>query len=632
MPVPNFYGYAGRELLKAASKPRRATQLWQAIEPPPRSLPRSPIPSPCRNCSSRFFSFQSASRQPASRATPNPNPKPTQTPRIRPLPVLVASTGLLTLLTLLSTVRDAPTEASAVKVPSPPSAEPPIDDVGGGRLPRYRLSEVKAHGSGSERPWVVYEDKVYDITDWIAAHPGGEVILRAAGGCIEPYWDIFAIHKSPYVREILDQYMIGKVHPDDLENGRPLQDTIEDPFVSDPARDARLRQLTAKPCNAETPGDELAESFLTPNETFYVRNHMWVPLVDDAKADEHGITVELPDGEVKTYSVGELKARFPHYSVTSVMQCSGNRRHDMTKYAKETNGLQWTVGAISCAKWEGVRLRDVLADAGLSLSDPGEEARHVQFSGLEAYGASIPIEAAIDPRGDVLLAFKMNDKPLPRDHGFPVRVVVPGHVAARAVKWVSKIVVADEESNKTWQRRDYKCFGPNETKLDWDKYKAIQVMPVTSAITRTRLKPEGGETAAAQSEPGTTAGGRVVQIEGYAYSGGGREIQRVDVSLDGGANWDQAKLLDDGEQERGSQPWCWKRWVYEGALPEVKDDANGEAKTTFVVKAIDDAYNTQPETHKSIYNIRGNLATAWHRVDFDCKTGECLSEKAKQTK
>lgn len=490
---------------------------------------------------------------------------------------------------------------------------------------------MKEHGPGSERPWVIYEDKVYDITDWVAAHPGGEVILRAAGGCIEPYWDIFAIHKSQYVRDILGQYMVGKVHLDDLENGRPLQNTIEDPFVSDPQRDARLRRITEKPCNAETPGDELAASFLTPNETFYVRNHMWVPVVEDAKADEHGITVELPDGEVKTYSVGELKARFRQHSVTSVLQCSGNRRNDMTRYAKKTNGLQWTVGAISCAKWEGVRLRDVLADAGLSLSEPGEDARHVQFSGLEAYGASIPIEAAIDPRGDVLLAFKMNDKPLPRDHGFPVRVVVPGHVAARAVKWVSKIVVADEESSTTWQRKDYKCFGPNETKQDWDKYKSIQVMPITSAITRTRLKPEPVETAA-RDKAAATARGRVVQVEGYAYSGGGREIQRVDISLDGGANWDQAKLMDDREQERGSRAWCWKRWVYEGALPEVKDDVNGEAKTTFVVKATDDAYNTQPESHKSIYNLRGNLATAWHRVDFDCKTGDCWGEKAKQTK
>ena len=456
----------------------------------------------------------------------------------------------------------------------------------------------------------MYEDKIYDITDWVGAHPGGEVILRAAGSSIEPYWDIFSIHKTPYVREILEQYLVGKIHPDDLVDGRPSREDIEDPFETDPVRDPRLRVITQKPCNAETRGDELAESFLTPNEVFYVRNHMWVPVVDEAEADQHNISIELPDGDIKNYTLRDLKARFRQYTVSAVLQCSGNRRSDMTTYAKKTNGLQWTVGGISCAQWHGVRLRDVLADAGLSTDDPGDDAQHVQFSGLEAYGASIPISSALDPRGDVLLAFEMNGQPLPRDHGFPVRVIVPGHVAARCVKWVNKIVVSDEESNSQWQRRDYKCFGPNESGKDWDKYKAIQVMPITSAITRTRVKPLAGSDAQTQPQPQT------VQLEGYAYSGGGHEIQRVDVSLDGGKTWDQARLLDDRNLEKGSKAWCWKRWRYDGALPP-PPSAAGETKTTFMVKATDDAYNTQPEHHTAIYNPRGNLATAWHRVEFD---------------
>ena len=80
----------------------------------------------------------------------------------------------------------------------------------------------------------MYEDKVYDITDWVGAHPGGEVILRAAGSSIEPYWNIFSIHKTPYVREILEQYLVGRIHPDDLVDGRPSQEAIEDPFETDP--------------------------------------------------------------------------------------------------------------------------------------------------------------------------------------------------------------------------------------------------------------------------------------------------------------------------------------------------------------------------------------------------------------
>lgn len=555
-----------------------------------------------------FRSFRAASSKAIPKTLPNH-------PRLRPLPILAAGGGLLTVFfAILQPVTHDPFETPEDTDPTSPSST--SNDSSDDGFPRYRLAEVKEHGPKSERPWVIYEDKVYDITDWVPAHPGGDVILRAAGGSIEPYWNIFSIHKSPYVREILDQYIVGKVHPDDLENGRPLQDYIEDPFKTDPVRDARLKQLTEKPCNAETPGVELAKSFLTPNETFYVRNHMWVPVVEEDEAEDHNIMVELPDGDSKVYSIRDLKTRFKQYAVTAVLQCSGNRRSDMTRYAKKTNGLQWTVGAISCAKWEGVRLRDVLADAGLSLEEPGEDAQHIQFSGLEAYGASIPIASILDPMGDVLLAFKMNDAPLPRDHGFPVRVIVPGHVAARCVKWVNKIVVSDEESNTTWQRRDYKCFGPNEVKQDWEKYKAIQVMPITSAITRTMIKPANIQRSD-NSSGDTSASSPVVQVEGYAYSGGGREIQRVDISLDGGETWDQAQLVDDTQLERGNKAWCWKRWKYEAQLPTSMRGQNGESKTTLLVKATDDTYNTQPQTHNSIYNLRGNLATAWHRVDLD---------------
>ncbi|KAI9155275.1 Oxidoreductase, molybdopterin-binding domain-containing protein [Paramyrothecium foliicola] len=506
-------------------------------------------------------------------------------------------------------------------------------EVGEGELPLYRLSDIKKHGPKAERPWVMYKGKVYDITDWIPAHPGGEVILRAAGGSIEPYWDIFAAHKQQYVLDILEQFAIGKVHPDDLTTGK--NSLIEDPFVSDPERDTSMRFLTQKPCNAETPAADLADSFLTPNDKFYVRNHMWVPVVDDV--DNYDLTIELPNGDSKRYTLQELQTRFKQYSVTAVLQCSGNRRKDMTDHAKKTNGLQWTVGAISCAKWEGVRLRDVLADAGLPLdAQQDDDAQHVQFTGLEAYGASIPMTSAIDPRGDVLLAFRMNDEPLPRDHGFPIRVIVPGHVAARCVKWLKKIVVSDEESNTPWQRKDYKCFGPNEVTQDWDKYKSIQKMPITSAITRTRLRSaQGGQThpTAVESDSIAVAVGEtpaehnIIEIEGYAYSGGGREVQRVDISLDGGKTWDQANLLaEDAKLERGSQPWCWKRWKYESPLPSYmkpgSDGKHRETKTTIVVKATDDTYNTQPETHQSIYNLRGNLATAWHRVEMSLSQGK----------
>ncbi|CZT44633.1 related to nitrate reductase [Rhynchosporium secalis] len=466
---------------------------------------------------------------------------------------------------------------------------------------KFRLAEIELHHGTSERPWVTRGKSVYDITEWVAAHPGGDVILHAAGGSIDQYWSIFTIHKRQDVYDILEQYKIGEVEDADLVDGQVPAKSIKDPFMTDPVPDDRLQILTARPCNAETPGEALSD-FCTPNETFYVRNHMWVPAIDE---HEHRLIVELSDGTEKSYTIQELKSRFKQHTVTATLQCAGNRRKDMTKHARQTNGLQWSAGAISTAEWKGCKLRDVLLDAGLNFDNLSSNDNHTQFLGSEAYGASIPLRKAIDPSGDVILAFEMNGVDLPPEHGFPLRVVVPGNVAARSVKWLRKIVISDEESLTQWQRKDYKSFGPNVSKPNWETAKSIQEMPVTSAITsilkRPCVAPEGVKCKNAH-----------MKVEGYAYSGGGRDIVRVDISADGGATWDQAELLDDVSS--GSKTWCWKRWRY--TLGE-----KGVGKTTLMVKATDEAYNTQPQSYESIYNARGNLATAWHRVDVENETG-----------
>ncbi|KKA26420.1 hypothetical protein TD95_000153 [Thielaviopsis punctulata] len=504
-------------------------------------------------------------------------------------------------------------------------------------LPRFHLSEVRLHDGKSDRPWILHGDKVYDITDWIAGHPGGDVILRAAGGSVEPYWDIFSIHKTPHVYDILQQYLIGYVHLDDLVDGKIPQQAVEDPFSADPTRHTALRTLTAKPCNAEAPPSALASSFHTPNDLFYVRNHFWVP--DVPRPDDHQLVIELPDGEAVAYSLAQLKRLFPAHSVDATLQCSGNRRKHMTAEAGPTNGLQWTTGGISHATWTGVRLSDVLAHAAAQHPESAATgAQHVHFSALEAYGASIPMSVATDARAEVLLAYEMNGAPLPRDHGFPLRALVPGHVAARSVKWLHKITLSDEESTSQWQRRDYKSFGPNERAPDWASAPSIQEMPVTSAITEAVL------------QDGPAADRKDVRVAGYAYSGGGRAITRVDVSTDGGRTWARARLLDDDrcnntkENHVGSgKTWAWKRWEFTGPVAlapaastepstVLKTDKNVDSPKEFmcspdiVVKATDESYNTQPQEQASIYNARGNLATAWHRV----RACEKCVPKAKQ--
>lgn len=488
-------------------------------------------------------------------------------------------------------------------------AEAPLKEDGEPRTRQIHLSEVKEHGRNAETQWITKGTRVYDITAWIPGHPGGEVILRAVGGAVDSYWNIFTIHKKQEVYDILESYFIGDVDPSDLIDGQVPVEHVDDPFKNDPARDERLMVHSHRPCNAETPTAELL-NFITPNETFYIRNHMWVP---ETSHIGHTITVELLNGEEKMYTVQDLKEKFQKVSITATLQCSGNRRKHMTEESRSTNGLPWSVGGISNAIWTGVRLRDILKDAGCPIDDLPDDAKHAQFMGAEAYGASIPIDKAVDKRGDVLLAYEMNGQPLPHDHGFPVRVLVPGAVAARSVKWVNRVVVSEEESPSQWQQRDYKCFGPNVSgNPDWSTAPAIQDMPVQSAITSLR---DNGYKSRQDRDLRQVSGpeGDVVAVEGYAYSGGGRSIVRVDVSADGGRSWHQAELLKDLlEGEGGHKAWAWTRWRF--AVPRHM------AGRCFVVKAVDDAYNTQPGEYEPCYNFRGNLTSSWHKVGYKPST------------
>lgn len=248
--------------------------------------------------------------------------------------------------------------------------------------------------------------------------------------------------------DILEQYYIGDLDPRDLRDGVVPQDDVEDPFQHDPTRDTSLIVHSERPYNAESPVGSL-QPYVTPSHLFYVRNHLWVPRLEEKGYE---LAIELPNGEEKRYSLDDIKSNFQQVHVTCTLQCSGNRRKHMTEGSRYTNGLQWGIGAISNATWVGTRLRDVLVDAGFSTpEDTDDRFKHIQFQGAEAYGASIPIEKALSPYGDVLLVHTMNGGPLPCDHGFPLRVLVPGHVAARSVKWLRRITPSEDESQSQWQ-------------------------------------------------------------------------------------------------------------------------------------------------------------------------------------
>lgn len=475
---------------------------------------------------------------------------------------------------------------------------------------KIRLAELPKHGQSARTKWVTRGTSVYDITAFIEQHPGGEVVLRACGGSIDPYWKLFSIHQKPEVYDILKEFYIGEIDDRDLDAAgnvdwtlHGIQSGLDDPFKEDPERDAQLIVHTEKPCSAETPGNLLTD-FLTPLSVFFVRNHLWVPKISES---DHSITVELSCGEEEAYSMSDLK-KFKEHTITATLQCAGNRRSHMSKGAAgKTAGLQWETGAIGTAEFSGVRLRDVLHDAGCNVegdcSSPSmcrdeESDKHVHFTAPgDTYSASIPLQTAINPQADVLLAWKMNGEPIPRDHGGPLRAIVPGTTAARSVKWVGRISVSSEEASSQWQKRDYKCFGPNRRSSevcseDWDEAQAIQEMPVQSAITKVVRTIDS------------------TRLQGWAVSGGGRAIVRVDVSADGGSTWKQADLHKD--KANGSRRWAWTLWSTDWPQSGLE---RAQSSGKFVVKAVDEAYNTQPESFDASWNFRGLLANAWHAVD-----------------
>ncbi|XP_033607392.1 sulfite oxidase isoform X3 [Cryptotermes secundus] len=468
-------------------------------------------------------------------------------------------------------------------------------------LPVYTLEDVAEHATKNDRIWVTYGQGVYDITDFVEEHPGGDKILMAAGGSLEPFWLLYAVHKNPHVFALLEQFRIGNLKEDESSD---ILSNMEDPYELEPRRHPALKPASVKPFNAEPPLQLLVDSFITPSDLFYVRNHLPVPEVDPET-----YSLEITGVGVKTIflSLHDIKTKFPKYTVTAAVQCAGNRRSEMSE-VKPVKGLSWGPAAIGNATWSGARLYDVLKAAGLEEDHPGVE--HVQFEGLDTdaanlpYGASIPIEKAMNRKAEVILAYEINGEPLPRDHGYPIRVIAPGIVGARSVKWLGRIVVSEEESTSHWQRNDYKGFSPS---VDWDtvdftKSPAIQELPVTSAI----CDPVQGDTVTLTPE-----GKMVVRGEstyGYAWSGGGQKIVRVDVTADGGKVWHVAHFTGQDTKSKTPYHWGWTLWKAEIPIPA------GEKQVELWVKAVDSSYNTQPENFENIWNLRGVLNTAYHRV------------------
>ncbi len=351
----------------------------------------------------------------------------------------------------------------------------------------------------------------------------------------------------------------------------------------------RLIVREANPFNAEPPPGLLRRSIITPPELFYVRNHASVPEID---ADSYHLKISgLSERELEI-SLAELRERFSSRTVTATLQCAGNRRDGLMAIKEIGGEVSWGAQAIGNASWTGVRLREVLEFVGVKA-----EAKHIEFVGLDdverkgtrfGFGGSIPLEKGLG--AEVLLAFEMNGEALTPVHGAPLRTIVPGYIGARSVKWLGEIKVKSQPSENYFQAHAYKLFPPGvsaET-VDWKQGLMLGELSVNSAICR----PEEGETVQAGK----------CMVQGYAMAGGGRRVERVDVSGDNGRTWTEAKF-GAGDSSR----WAWRFWEAEIDLKA------GEAE--IVARAWDSATNTQPEDARAIWNFKGYMNNAWHRVN-----------------
>jgi len=341
-----------------------------------------------------------------------------------------------------------------------------------------------------------------------------------------------------------------------------------------------------EPFNAETGPAALAEGPLTATDAFYVRGHGAVPELDPV---DFRLRVDgLVERELEL-SLPTLREAFREREVTVTLQCAGNRRAGLIAIRDIPGEAPWGAGATGTATWTGVALGDVLAVAG-----PLPGAGHAGFDGADLcpeakpaqrYGGSIPLDKARRP--EVLLAWAMNGEPLLPVHGAPLRVIVPGYIGARSVKWLERIELRAQPWQGYFQHVVYRLL-PEDGAPGPGAGMPLGLVALNADV----LAPADGD----------TVGAGPVEIRGYAFAGGERHVGRVDVSLDGGASWSQAELLDDLGR------WAWRQWRISADL------ATGEHEV--VVRAWDSSAATQPEYEAGLWNPKGYVNNARPRIRF----------------
>lgn len=423
--------------------------------------------------------------------------------------------------------------------------------------------------------------------------------------------------------------------PESKPSQRVLPEDLKTPDKHVP-RDPRLLRLTGvHPFNVEPPLTELwNEGFITTKDLHYVRNHGPVPLVHDEDVLDWFFTVEGLVENPLSLTLRDLLVDFEQLTYPITLVCAGNRRKEQN-VVRKTKGFSWGAAGLSTAIWTGVPLDALLARARPILRG-GKRARYVCFEGADKlpngyYGTSIKLNWAMDPNRGIMVAHGMNGEVLPPDHGKPLRIVIPGQIGGRSVKWLKRIIVTEAPSDNWYHIYDNRVLpttiSPEESAdlpETWrDERYAIYDLNTNSAVVR----PAHNERVVVDTAE--TATTKTYKFQGYAYAGGGRRVTRVELTLDKGRSWrladvaypeDEYRLAPEGETLFGGRldvGWrescfCWCFWSLEIPLADLGADV--------MVRAMDDAMMVQP---RDLYwSVLGMMNNPWFRVVVHREEGE----------
>ena len=354
-------------------------------------------------------------------------------------------------------------------------------------------------------------------------------------------------------------------------------ENIQNRIITFESKDARksssngliIRQHDPK--NLETPFDQL-DSFLTPTELFYIRNHFAPPKLDLAS---YRLRIDGAVAHPFSLSYDELRD-MPSQTRVAVLECAGNSRVFLVP---QVQGVQWELGAVGNAAWTGVPLGALLDRAGLNDdaceivlegADRGAPKEKPTPPGAIPYARSLPRDKAI--QREVLIAYQMNGLDLPLDHGYPVRAVVPGHYGMASIKWLTRIHAVREPFQGYWQTSDYGY---------WDYEDGD---PVRRALGETRLKSEIARPTVYETiEPN-----QFYTVRGAAWAGE-TEVTEIEVSTDGGQTWAAAEFIDPARRH------TWRRWKFNWITPKTP------GQYTLLARAKDANGKMQPEKHDKNY-------------------------------